>query len=977
MRVVQAARFVPHAARCAGRGAATVRPLVLALPARGFATSLPSLKDASDAKDKDDSTPPAGASDHHHAPHYGELTSDGKPIGPDGQPITTFRGAWEAAKAEAHVRAADDVNAKLRQDEQRYHEASPAHAEVPKPEPVEAQTTSTGGAAPPPPPPASGDGKKAEEAKDGKEGKESKDSKDRGKPKTPLGQLAAGAKSGFWFLARFGGLLIPLSFFAVLSYKRRQKQIVHPDSWLFWNLHGNSVVEVKPDFNVGDLLGPVAGEMPQPIELFEAIRALNYAAADPRIVGLFADFSNIHNPGGMGGPGLGLAQMEELSAAIVRFKAAKKKQLGSEARVAIAWSDTFNTQTDYALAASFDEVYMQRSGNIPLTGLAGQVPFAQKLLSWFGIKMRTRARKDYKSMVSTFKQTDSLTPAQADNQAMVMGALSRTLCSVIGSSRWPELGHEGSADHVVELAQKGPFFGQEALDAGLVTDLKLKSDLLAELFGLDKKGELPPRPEDSDRSPVKWYERSRGAPAFMSVPTYALSNDRALRRRLSEDEQFKVGLVMANQSISSAAATHIILGLNEAADDEDVNAIVMRVDSPGGDVISSEDIWDAVRRVSAKKPVVASFGNTAASGGYYISTATDLVMAGQGTLTGSIGVASMSPQISRSFFDKVGVYIQSFFTGSTEFSAITDASPEFEKRMEKSMDEMYEDFIGKVAAGRGMTKEAVDTIAGGRVWTGLQAYLVANKDVEALWNAKTGVLVLNPDNEGDQMTTGAERIRLGDLLATYEATIHPGLQTGNPITVVARKDGESGVLAEVRNAALPSKDYGRGLVDAVGGIYDAAAVAWQMGLQREVAEKMAEGLSQAEAMASIRPKAPHSVVDGQLVLQGDLSVKKFPAEKGFLARLRAPDGGERPRLTGSPVGQSQSAVMAVAMDPSGAWEAAKSQLAAMMVRAAVRALASSAQEVSVTEVVRAANNPALLAAQPKMMYGGYDTLAYH
>ena len=496
------------------------------------------------------------------------------------------------------------------------------------------------------------------------------------------------------------------------------RDVIHPDTYLVWKIYDGSIVESRGPPSVSALINaPAAGEeAPRVMEMFEVIRALKWAQADERINGIFADFSGLHLPSSVTPNRLGLAQIEELMQAIHEFKLAKKQQHGDKARPSIAWADTFNSQGSFLLASAFDELWMQPTGSIPLTGLGAQIPFFKKVLDYFGIKVLAEARREYKSMISTFSREDSLPAPQVQNEAELLGELNRGLVHAVAVNRYPDEDPDVMSGKVEAWMKEGPFSTREAKELGLINGAAFKRDIVKRLVD----------PEHGGNKETK----------FKSLHHYNKVNDRQLERQLTDDEVVQVGVVYLLGGISSApgefSTSSVLKGLKEAAESEDVKSIVLRIDSGGGDVVASESIWDAVRRVREDygKPVVASFGNAAASGGYYAASAADAILACENTVTGSIGVASLRPTITRAFFDKFNIGIQSFFTGSTSQSTLHELNEAQRAKSAKHIDEMYDDFLQKVCDGRNISRDVIESLAGGRVMTGLSAWARCNPDAE-------------------------------------------------------------------------------------------------------------------------------------------------------------------------------------------------------------------------------------------------------
>lgn len=788
------------------------------------------------------------------------------------------------------------------------------------------------------------------------------------------------------------------------SYLRDQ---IHQDTWLTLKVHPGSIVDCRSGPNITALLNsPSAGEdRPSVMELFEVCRAIKWASKDVRIRGIFADFSGLHIPSSVSPNPLGMAQIEELVEAIHEFNMSKKEQyylkqatgeqglesvneikdkeaptqadveaitkeltekLEKAAKEAppppiasIAWADSFDSQGSYLLASAFDQVYIQPSGEVPLTGVAMQIPFIKKALDWLGVKVHAEARKEFKSMIATFTQDEGLTPSQLEDEAKLLGELSRTLTHAVGVNRFPHLEAEKAADHVTELTKRGPFSANDALKEGLVTGIKYKSEVIKEL------GEEP---------------------EVKTLASYSRITDRALSGSLSEDLRPKVAVVFLQGTISNApgdfSASSVIKGLKEAGEDEDVHAIVLRIDSGGGDVVASDSIWDAVRRVQIdnNKPVIASFGNASASGGYYASAGADAIVACESTITGSIGVAALRPTLTKKLFDRVGIQLQTIFTGSKTQSSLHSLEPDEKARMSKHIDETYDTFLDKVCTGRKISPDVIGELAGGRVWTGLAAWLRCNPvfnssddsaaegkesanlpsgkeettpgppRVVEIPNAHNLINIRNAEwkttdvTQDEEMSTirinsvpldassisslasaGAEdpeEILRKEILAEFAD--HKSDDQSQKRRIVAHSiveedrlseadEGELAAIAhEIAESSHEPKEivrpaqaeiklgpYGKGLIDSIGGIYDATCLALVMGYERQVNALVKEGKTLEQAAKEVLPAGDYEVgPDGSVVTGGDLRLIRYPKEKSWRERLRdVSKSGDKPSLS--------------------------------------------------------------------------------
>ncbi|KAF9320269.1 hypothetical protein BG003_006659 [Podila horticola] len=487
-------------------------------------------------------------------------------------------------------------------------------------------------------------------------------------------------------------------------YNYRQQKIrdtIPPNTVLHWRITDGSIVETDTDKGYYQkLLRAAGGDSPSPVTtLVDVVTALKQAKDDPRIVGIMANFSSANNKTQQT-KGLGLAQIQELRTAIQEFKEAKAKALGGEDKVSlIAYTDSFDNQQQYYLASAFDKVYMQPSGSIPLVGLSSTVPFFKTLLNRFGIQVRAEARKEYKSMVSPFTETE-LPPPQKQNLFDLLKGLNSQILADIAKSRSKALGSD-PVEKLNHLIQIGPFMGSEAKDEGLVDGLLYKRDCGKMV---EKNGAF-------------------GLAHYMRVK----AKEHTDKLAKTGEPSLVVGIVYLIGGIKRGGgdfgANTVVKGIREAANDTSVDAVVLRIDSGGGDVVASDTIGDAIRwcQEEKKKPVVVSFGNTSASGGYFVSTHAAAIVAQPTTVTGSIGVASLRPYFTPEFFKLIGVSVEQFFTGSSDTSVLNDLEGAALTRYKRQIDVTYADFVKRVAEGRKLTLEEVENVAGGRVMNGKEA----------------------------------------------------------------------------------------------------------------------------------------------------------------------------------------------------------------------------------------------------------------
>ena len=419
--------------------------------------------------------------------------------------------------------------------------------------------------------------------------------------------------------------------------------------------------------------------------IYSAIRAINIAAADPAI-----RFIYLKPDGVMGG----MAQIEELRTALENFRKSGK---------AIVSYMENPTTAGYYLASVSDRIYMTShdGGMNMLTGVSSQMIFLKDLLAKLGINVQLIRHGKYKSAGEMFIRNSASKENLEQNEAMIQSIWS-SWAGRIAESR------EISIDDFNDLLNRLELnFPEDFLANGLVDELVTYEQMrqkLADLYVTD-------RPEN-----VK----------TISIQDYAL-----VRTPLNLKPKAKVAVIYADGDIidGKAKESQIVAGdrfakiISEIRNDSTVKAAVLRVNSPGGSVLASEKIKSELALLQERMPVVASYGNYAASGGYWISAGCDKIYSNASTLTGSIGVFSMIPDFSKTIKDKLHVGITSVKSNSHAdmygmMRPLTDKEIAY---MQASVEKIYDRFTGIVAEGRDMSVARVDEIAQGRVWTGTEA----------------------------------------------------------------------------------------------------------------------------------------------------------------------------------------------------------------------------------------------------------------
>jgi protease-4 len=508
--------------------------------------------------------------------------------------------------------------------------------------------------------------------------------------------------------------------------------------------------------------------------LRDVVDALDTARRDDRVRGLLATF---------GGTAPALAQIQELRDAIKRFRDAGK--------MTVAYSETFGEagpgNAAYYLASAFEKIVLQPSGDVGLTGMLAESPFVKGALAKLGIEARGDHRYEYKNAWNMFSQ-ESFTDAHREATTRIMESRFSQMVRDIARDRKLE------ESRVRELFDRGPLLGSEAVAAGLVDEVAYRDGV----DDLVRKG----RP-DADFMPLADYLAAAGRPHTSGTTIALIYGTGAVVRGTSGFDPLFQDSTMGSKTVTKA--------FQDAIDDDDVKAILFRVDSPGGSYVASDSIWREVVRAKEKgKPVVVSMGNVAGSGGYFVAMSADAIVAQPGTITGSIGVLNMK-MLTRGMWDKIGITWDEVHTGaaSTIPSGLHDFTPEQWQSFQHWLDRIYEDFTTKVAEGRRLPIEKVREIARGRVWTGEDAKGIGLVDelggMDTALAVLRGKLTLGPEDAVKLRVFPVERSFLEKILergGSPFASVRGIVQRAKPLTEIA------GAILREPEAAVLAMPYG-------------------------------------------------------------------------------------------------------------------------------------------------------------------------
>ena len=482
------------------------------------------------------------------------------------------------------------------------------------------------------------------------------------------------------------------------------------------------------------------------VGIWDAVKAIEAAAQDPAVKFIFL------RPDGASA---GTASLEEFRIALEEFRTSGKP--------IIAYMENPSTASVY-LASVADKVYMTsyHGGDATFVGMAGSMMFVKDILDKLGVNVQLIRHGKYKSAGEMFIK-NSPSPENMEQNKVMIESMWKAVGGAIAKSRG--LTFDQLNDMVDNLRLNFP---EDFVQCGLADDVMTREELIAKLceqaMVSDKK--------DLHLVTFSKYTELKAAslPGKNNVAIFFADGD----------------IVDGSDQYGKIAADRFVQEIDLLRADKSVKAVVLRVNSPGGSVIASEKIKAALEKLNEEKPVVASYGNYAASGGYWISNGCRKIYTNASTLTGSIGVFSMIPEFS-STMRKLGVNIVS--VGSNAHSDMYALNRPFDAAelayLQASVEDIYERFVGMVAENRGMTVADVDAIAQGRVWAGADAINIGIVDeIGTLSDAVAYAASLAGFDDPSQYKVKTSPAPLGmmqQLMMSFSQDDTPTILTGTPL----------------------------------------------------------------------------------------------------------------------------------------------------------------------------------------------------
>ncbi len=441
--------------------------------------------------------------------------------------------------------------------------------------------------------------------------------------------------------------------------------------------------------DISSLAGAIGGESVGNIGLTEFIYVIQRAKTDSKIKAIMLDLAVLQTGG--------WATVEEMRQCLADFKTSGKK--------IYAYGDMM-TQSSYYLASVADQIVLNPAGMITLTGLGAEVMYYKDLLDKFDVDVELIRPKNnsYKSAGEKYI-TNSMSQENREQIKTYMSAIWEGVSANIVKDR--KLTKEEFERQVSDLQGCLP---QDALKNKLVDKLSFKTNLM----------------DDISKEIVAQNKLKEGTKAnFVKYSKYRKSVTDIFNHKKDN-----IAIVYAYGDVNQGKGSELSIGsetivkaLQQAAKNKSVKAVVLRVNSPGGDAIASELITNEVIKTKKIKPVIVSMGDVAASAGYEMSSNATKIVALPLTITGSIGVFGVMPNFARSLKNNLGITFDTVKThsNSVAMSVTTKPSPEFKMMMQRNVENFYDNFITRVSEGRNKDKAYIDSIARGRVWAGSQA----------------------------------------------------------------------------------------------------------------------------------------------------------------------------------------------------------------------------------------------------------------
>ncbi len=479
-------------------------------------------------------------------------------------------------------------------------------------------------------------------------------------------------------LGVFIAFFIMFLLFVMIASFSKDKVVVKSNSVLELNFEQ----KIMDDYNVTDPLSEMLGDKSKVLSLHKIIAAIENAKTDAKIKGISINTLGIN---------AGMAQTQAIRNKLLEFKESGK--------FITAYADYYS-QKNYYLCSVADSIYVNPVGGVDLKGLGAELLFFKDFEDKYGIKMEVIRHGKYKSAVEPFL-SNKISDANREQTTELLQSIWHEFKDDIATSRNKSI---AEIDHIAD-----ELLGRNA-------KLALKNNLITKSIYLDEYDAI--------------LKNNLGVASDKKINTIDLKDYiKSGKGRIKSTAKDKIAVIYAQGEIKYGEGDETYIGqekiikaIRKALKSDAIKAIVLRVNSPGGSGLASDLIWRELELAKDKKPLVVSMGNYAASGGYYIACNAAKIFAEPTTVTGSIGVFGIIPNFSK-FVDRIGINAEQIQTNkqSLGYSVFEPMNEDFYKVTLEGVEDFYELFLDRVAKGRNMTRDQVNEIAQGRVWTGVQA----------------------------------------------------------------------------------------------------------------------------------------------------------------------------------------------------------------------------------------------------------------
>lgn len=499
---------------------------------------------------------------------------------------------------------------------------------------------------------------------------------------------------------------------------------VRTNSYLEIHLSGELIEKSSPDILAALYLRPTA------LSMYDIWSNFQKAKKDPRIKGIVLRLGYLV---------CDWAKVNEIRELVTDFRSSGKK-------VYVYISESVEFDKEYYLATACDKIVLHPQGMLVINGIGGYVPFVKHTLDKLGIQAEVEHVEEYKTAYHMFTK-EGLTPAHREMLDSIYKSIYSQYVQTVAEARGK------TPEEVRELLDHGFFQGKQAQEANLVDEL-LYEDQFQDLL------------LDGQRS------------------VHTINHNQYLKSKIKSygfDKGRKIALIYGTGTIISGEGMYSMMGsatisrqIRRARKDRSIAAIVFRVDSPGGSAVASDTIWREVTLAKREKPFIVSMSDLAGSGGYQVAMAAHKIVAHPQTLTGSIGVIFAKLNLSR-LYEKLGITAEQIQYGERAdmFTTFRSATPDERRLLRQEILRMYDHFVTKAAEGRSLSKEEIQKVAKGRVWTGSQA--LSHGLVDELGGLSRAIALAKelagiPENASVRLQVWPKKISFFDMMIGRKAT---------------------------------------------------------------------------------------------------------------------------------------------------------------------------------------------------------------